>query len=64
VKRRDLLRHLREHGCIFVREGAGHTIVRNPLNGMQTEVPRHREIKFAMVRRICRDLNVPPPLGR
>jgi mRNA interferase HicA len=64
VKRRDPLRHLREHGCVFVREGGGHTVVQNPANGRQTEVPRHREIKFGLVRRICNDLAVPLPPQR
>jgi hypothetical protein len=26
MKRRDLLKHLRRHGCQFVREGAEHSI--------------------------------------
>ncbi|MBI1914375.1 MAG: type II toxin-antitoxin system HicA family toxin [Planctomycetes bacterium] len=61
MKRRNLLRHLREQGCLFVREGSDHTIVTNPANGRQSEVPRHREIKFRLVRKICRDLDVTPP---
>ena len=28
MKRRDLLKHLEAHGCVFVREGHGHTICR------------------------------------
>jgi len=27
MKRRDLLRHLSQHGCRFVREGGEHSIV-------------------------------------
>ena len=30
MKRRDLLKHLEAHGCVFVREGHGHTIYENP----------------------------------
>lgn len=26
VQRRDLLRHLTEHGCVFLREGGNHTL--------------------------------------
>ena len=29
MKRRDLLRHLEEHGCEFLREGANHTVYIN-----------------------------------
>jgi predicted RNA binding protein YcfA (HicA-like mRNA interferase family) len=61
MKRRNLIRHLRLHGCIFVREGSDHTVVMNPATGGVTEVPRHREIKYGMMRRICRDLGIPLP---
>ena len=42
MKRRDLLRHLRQHGCRFVREGSDHSIWQNPVNGNRSAVPRHR----------------------
>ncbi len=61
MKRRKLLRHLRDHQCVFVREGAGHTIVSNAAKDLQSEVPRHREVKFALVRQICKDLAIPLP---
>jgi mRNA interferase HicA len=31
MKRKDLLRHLRAHGCVFVREGSDHSIWENPV---------------------------------
>ena len=31
MKRIELIRHLLKHGCIFVREGANHSIFFNPL---------------------------------
>lgn len=58
------MRHFAANGCEFVREGAQHTIVRNPANGQETQVPRHREIKFGMVRKICKHLGVPLPSER
>ena len=30
MKRRALLRHLQEHGCVLVREGGSHSIWGNP----------------------------------
>ena len=30
MRRRDLLSHLHEHGCRFVREGSEHSIWENP----------------------------------
>jgi predicted RNA binding protein YcfA (HicA-like mRNA interferase family) len=58
VKRRALLRHLTSQGCVFVREGGAHTVVRNPANGLQSQVPRHREIKPTMAREICKQLGI------
>jgi len=31
MKRRALLGHLQEHGCVAVREGGSHSIWANPL---------------------------------
>ena len=41
MTRRDPLRHLREHGCQFVREGGEHSIWQNQ---PRTAVPRSRVI--------------------
>jgi mRNA interferase HicA len=32
MKRRDLLRHMTQHGCRFVRESGEHSIWENPAN--------------------------------
>jgi mRNA interferase HicA len=60
VKRRELERHLREHGVELLREGGKHSFW-----GFDRErsaaVPRHPEIKPGTVRAICRDLGIPPP---
>jgi mRNA interferase HicA len=44
MKRRELIRHLVNHGCLLVREGSDHSIRENPVNRRRTSVPRHREI--------------------
>jgi mRNA interferase HicA len=59
MKLRDLIRHLEKHGCVFRREGGNHTIYRNPASGALTSIPRHREIKDNLVKKICDDLGVP-----
>ncbi|MGH7202350.1 MAG: type II toxin-antitoxin system HicA family toxin [Planctomycetaceae bacterium] len=64
MKRRKLLQHLGQHGCVIRREGARHTIIRNTVNGRQSEVPRHPEIDFGLVRKICKQLGVPAPSER
>jgi predicted RNA binding protein YcfA (HicA-like mRNA interferase family) len=61
VKRLDVERHLRAHGCLFAREGGGHTLWKNPANGKVAPLPRHREIKEGTVRSLCRQLEIPRP---
>jgi mRNA interferase HicA len=61
MKRRDLLRHLQQHGCRLDREGANHSIYRNPANGRCTAVPRHSEVKDTVARTICDQLDVQRP---
>lgn len=61
MKRRDLLRHLRDCGCRFVREGGDHSIWENPANSRRTAIPRHREIPDFTAKRICRQLGVAEP---
>jgi mRNA interferase HicA len=59
MKRADLIRHIESHGCLFVRHGGKHTVYRNPTTGSSTTVPRHREIKQQLARKICDDLGIP-----
>jgi hypothetical protein len=54
VKRRDLERHLHEHGCRVIEEGGRHTKWAAPIGPRRTAVPRHREIDFALARAICK----------
>jgi mRNA interferase HicA len=61
MKRRDLLRHLKQHGCRFVREGSDHSIWENPAMKRRSAVPRHREIPEYTVVRICKQLGIPVP---
>ena len=61
MRRRALLKHLDRHGCTVVREGSRHTIVKNPANGAESQVPRHREIKTGTAKGICKDLGIEPP---
>jgi mRNA interferase HicA len=60
VKRRDLIRHLEQHGCELLREGANHSIYVNRAAGKTSAVPRHAEINNDLAKKICKDLGVPP----
>jgi hypothetical protein len=55
------MKHLSEHRCEPLRDEGPHTVVKNLANGKQSSVPRHREIKTTTARKICKDLDVPPP---
>jgi len=61
MKRRDLVRHVEVHGCRLLREGGKHTVYVNPDMKKVSTVPRHREIDEDLVRKICRDLEIPMP---
>ncbi len=61
MERRDLERHLREHGCELMRGGGNHSVYWNPADRRTSSVPRHREISDLLARKICRDLDIPEP---
>ena len=61
MKRRKLIRHIEVHGCEFFREGKKHTVYYNPSNQKTSTVPRHTEINDILAKKICRDLEIPPP---
>ena len=61
MKRRALVRHLEEHGCELLREGANHSIFVNRTAGKTSAVPRHTEINDELARKICKDLAIPAP---
>ncbi|MCH7683340.1 MAG: type II toxin-antitoxin system HicA family toxin [Gemmatimonadetes bacterium] len=61
MKRRDLIRHLEEHGCERLRQGRKHTVFINRQARKISTVPRHRQVNEFLARKICRDLEVPDP---
>ena len=61
MKRVDLVRHLEAHGCRLLREGGSHSVFVNVVTRAVTTVPRHREVKEFLARKICRDLEIPQP---
>jgi predicted RNA binding protein YcfA (HicA-like mRNA interferase family) len=61
LDRRELVRHLEDHGCEFVREGGNHTIYRNPATGRIRSILRYCEVKNTTAREICKGLGIGPP---
>jgi len=58
LKRRDLIAESERAGCVLVRNGGRHDVYRNPINGRQAPLPRHREIADAMCKLIRKQLGL------
>jgi len=61
MKRRDLIRHLEQHGCELLREGGNHSVYVNRNARKSSTIPRHREILDFIAKKICKDLEIPVP---
>jgi hypothetical protein len=59
VKRGDLLRHLRRHGCYLKREGSSHSLWCNQQRARWRPYRGNTEIANKLARKICRNLSVP-----
>ncbi|MFC1495692.1 type II toxin-antitoxin system HicA family toxin [Thermodesulfobacteriota bacterium] len=57
MKRIDLERKLRIAGCYLKREGASHSLWINPKTGVIETIPRHKEIKESLARKILKSMN-------
>lgn len=57
MKRTRLIKHLRAHGALLLREGSRHSIYQR--GSLKTQVPRHNEIVDELARKICKDLAIP-----
>ena len=57
MKRKDLERKLRVAGCYLKREGASHSLWINPKTGVVEAIPRHKEIKERLAKKILKRLN-------
>jgi predicted RNA binding protein YcfA (HicA-like mRNA interferase family) len=57
VKCVDLIREIESFGCQLIRHGAKHDWYRNPETKVSQPVPRHREIKERLARKIIKTLS-------
>jgi len=60
MKRNELLKYLRDHGCEFIREGGRHSWWGNPNQNKRSSIPRHTEINDDLAKKICKDLGIKP----
>jgi predicted RNA binding protein YcfA (HicA-like mRNA interferase family) len=56
MKRLDLIRIIEKNGAVFVRHGSDHDWYKNYETGKAEAVPRHREIKEHLAKKIIRRL--------
>jgi predicted RNA binding protein YcfA (HicA-like mRNA interferase family) len=59
MKRRDLIKHLTDNGCVLSREGGKYSIYTNPVTQKEVPVTRHPEMEDFAARKICRQLGIP-----
>ncbi|GAA4449696.1 type II toxin-antitoxin system HicA family toxin [Nibrella saemangeumensis] len=57
MKQIDLIKKLKEMGCVLVRHGGKHDWYRNPNTGISQAVPRHREINEQLAKHIIKMLS-------
>ena len=58
MKRKKLIKHLRNQGCILFREGRNHSLYVNEAKKRVSTVPRHKEIDEFLAKKICKDLEI------
>jgi predicted RNA binding protein YcfA (HicA-like mRNA interferase family) len=61
MKTTNFIRYLNKNNCLLIREGGNHSIFQNSLNKKISSVPRHKEVKNNLVRKICKDLEIALP---
>ena len=57
MKRRNPVGEIENQGCILIRHGARHDWYQNPKTKVSQPVPRHREIKEPLAKRILKMLS-------
>jgi len=56
MKRLDLVKIIERNGAVFVRHGSDHDWYKNPSTGIAEAVPRHRDIKEPLAKKIIKRL--------
>jgi predicted RNA binding protein YcfA (HicA-like mRNA interferase family) len=57
MKRTDLIKQIVAMGAVLVRHGSNHDIYVQPKNGNTEPVPRHKEIREFMAKKIVKNLS-------
>jgi predicted RNA binding protein YcfA (HicA-like mRNA interferase family) len=57
MKQAALVRLLLQRGVVFIRHGANHDWYKNSSTGISEAIPRHREIKEQLAKKIIKNLS-------
>lgn len=57
MKRLDLIKTIEKNGAVFVRHGSNHDWYKNNGTGIAEAVPRHKEIKEILAKKIIKRLS-------
>jgi len=57
MKRIDLIKIIEKNGAEFIRHGGNHDWYKNKATGIAEAVPRHREIKELLAKKIIKRLS-------
>lgn len=59
MKTVNLIRYLNTQNCYLHREGSNHSVFVNQLNKNVSSAPKHKETKNNLVRKICKEPEIP-----
>ena len=57
MKRIDLIKIIEKNGAVFIRHGGNHDWYKNKATGIAEAIPRHREIKELLAKKIIKRLS-------
>ncbi len=57
MKRIDLVRIIESNGAVLIRHGSNHDWYKNPNTNIAESVPRHKEIKEPLAKKIIKRLS-------
>jgi len=57
MKRIELIKIIEKNGAVFIRHGSNHDWYKNNESGVFEAVPRHREIKDLLAKKIIKRLS-------
>ena len=57
MKRGELLKRIKAHGCVFIKHGKKHDVYKNLRTGIEERIPRHSDINENLAKHIIRNLS-------